>query len=95
MAAAGASAQAEMEAARWRAEATALRAKLEDAAAGGSANGLLSWQRQNSPKLSRCRSPSERRARRLQRSRPRSARHPNRWGNEARRRCWECFVGDP
>ena len=42
MAAAGASAQAEMEAARWRAEATALRAKLEDAVAGEAANRLLS-----------------------------------------------------
>ena len=42
MAAAGASAQAEMEAARWRAEATALRAKLEDAAACEVANRLLS-----------------------------------------------------
>ena len=42
MAAAGASAQAEMEVARWKAEATALRAKLGEAAAGGAADRLLS-----------------------------------------------------
>ena len=42
MAAAGASAQAEMEVVRWKAEATALRAKLGEAAAGGAADRLLS-----------------------------------------------------